>query len=58
MTVHIQAGLLAGNHFGEMSRQGMRFVLGYYIGEDPRLKYFQYKHRKDDFGYAGIALEL
>ena len=57
-TFHLQAGLVAGDHFSESSHTSLRLTLGYYNGEDPRLKYFQFKHRKDNFVYAGTVFEM
>lgn len=58
VSAHAQIGWVAGNHFVEKDHQTIRLALGYYNGMDPRLKYFQFKHRKDNFLYAGFVLEM
>lgn len=58
LTFHAQVGFAAGNHFLPRKISSMRFVLGYYNGTDPRLKYFQFKRARSEFGYAGVMFEI
>ncbi len=58
MTVNVQAGFAAADHFSEGHTQGMRALIGYYNGNDPRMKYLQYKCATQQFAYAGLAFDL
>ena len=51
-------GLAAGDHFSESKHPGLRVVLGYYNGADPRLKYFQFKNSKVGFVYGGLMFDI
>ena len=55
---HFQIGFAAGNHFLPKKVSSLRTVLGFYSGYDPRLKYFQMKHRYADFVYGGVMFEI
>ncbi len=55
---HLQLGYVAGNHFDPKNTQVMRVVFGAYAGMDPRMKYFQFKHRRDSFFYAGTIFDF
>lgn len=55
---HLQMGLVAGAHFGNLSPQSTRVVVGYYNGGDTRMKYFQFQNTRSEFGYFGLILEL
>lgn len=57
-TWHAQIGIAAGNHFGETKHSSLRGVVGYYNGNDPRLKYYQFKDRRVDFFYGGVAFDI
>ena len=58
LTVNIQAGIEAENHFLPGHTQGMRALIGYYAGNDPRMKYLQYLHATQQFLYGGFAFDL
>ncbi len=58
LTVNVQAGLAAADHFSEGHSQGIRAVIGYYNGNDPRMKYLQYRYDTQQFLYAGLAFDL
>jgi len=58
VTFNVQIGLAAADHFREGHTQGMRALIGYYNGLDPRMKMLQYKHYTQEFLYAGFAFEL
>jgi hypothetical protein len=59
LTGHLQAGYTTADHFSEKdSSKAMRFVVGAYSGQDPRLKYLQYRHTKQQFLYGGIVIDL
>ncbi len=58
LTAHVQAGFTTGDHFAEKSERSMRFVVGAYSGQDPRLKYLQYFHETAHFIYGGIVIDL
>jgi len=53
-----QLGLAAGSHFLPKKVSSLRLMLGYYNGVDPRLKYFQFKHGRSEFGYGGLMFEI
>lgn len=55
---HVQMGLSFGNHFSARHQMGMRTVLGYYHGPDPRLKYAFFKSSKSDFAYLGLLVDI
>ncbi len=55
---HLQLGYVAGAHLGNLSPQSTRIVLGYYNGADIRMKYFQFRNTRNEFGYFGLILEL
>ncbi len=55
---HIQIGAVAGNHFLAQKHSSLRVVMGFYSGNDPRLKYFQFKNAKTHFGYFGFMFDL
>ena len=53
-----QLGYMVGNHFDPVKHTSMRAVLGYYQGNDPRLKYYQFKTSRVQFGYLGLMFEI
>ncbi len=55
---HLQIGYVAGAHLGNISPQSTRIVIGYYNGADTRMKYFQFRNTRNEFGYFGLILEL
>lgn len=55
---NFQIGYAAGSHFRKERHSSLRAVLGYYTGNDPRLKYYQFKHSRLGFAYAGLAFDL
>ena len=58
VSFNAQLGIAAGNHFLPKKISSLRLVLGYYNGIDPRLKYFQFKQIRNQFGYGGLMFEL
>lgn len=58
LSFNAQVGLAAGNHFLPKKFSALRLVLGYYNGIDPRLKYFQFKRLRSEFGYAGLMFDI
>ena len=58
LTFNAQAGWAAGDHFSELKHPGLRIVVGYYNGADPRLKYFQFKDSKVEFVYGGLMFDI
>ena len=58
LSFNAQVGLAAGNHFLPKKISSLRLVMGYYNGVDPRLKYFQFKRVRSEFGYAGLMFEI
>ncbi len=55
---HAQAGAYFGNHREANRASAMRLMVGFYSGQDPRLKYFYYKGSRTTFGYAGMMFDL
>jgi hypothetical protein len=57
-TYHIQAGVYFGNHLLPLYKPNVRFVVGYYNGVDPRLKYAQFDNGFQRFYYLGAQVGL
>ena len=58
LTSHVQVGFSAGNHFSPNKTSSLRVVLGYFNGNDPRLKYYQFKDSRVNFFYGGLAFDI
>ena len=57
-SVNLVAGAYMGNHLHATHKTSMRYVLGYYAGPSPQLKYMAIKDEKTRFLYTGIIFEL
>lgn len=57
-TIHAQAGVSVGSHFGAKHSHDMRMIIGYYDGQDPRSKYSQYDPARNRFTYLGIMFNM
>jgi hypothetical protein len=55
---NVQAGVVFGNHFKAEHEPTLRAVLGYYWGNDPRLKFYEFDHQHSDFAYTGLEVEF
>jgi hypothetical protein len=55
---HAQMGVYIGNHLQPVYKPNVRFVVGYYNGVDPRLKYAQLKDGLQRFYYIGAEVGL
>lgn len=57
-TYHVQLGVYWGNHMEKSHSTSLRYVVGYYNGADPRLKYFSLLGTRDHFYYFGMMFGL
>lgn len=58
LTFNAQIGLATGSHFLPQRYPAIRIVLGYYNGNDPRMKYFQMKYSRVEFFYGGLMFDI
>ena len=56
VTKHIQAGIYVGNHLFPGPTKVVRFCLGYFLGPDPRMKYYYYRATQVEFAYIGFMI--
>jgi hypothetical protein len=55
---NVEIGMSAGSHFPPVHHAALRVVLGYYNGNDPRLKYYQFKNSRQAFAYGGLEFDI
>jgi hypothetical protein len=58
LTANAELGAYVGNHMNPYYKPSVRFVVGYYNGVDPRLKYAQFENGLQRFGYFGAQVGL
>lgn len=57
-TFHVQLGVYAGGHTQVERMSTVRFVIGWYTGSDPRLKYAAFMNSKATFVYGGVLFNI
>jgi hypothetical protein len=55
---HAQLGAYFGNHREPKQSSALRAVVGFYSGQDPRLKYYYFEDRHSTFVYSGLMFDL
>jgi hypothetical protein len=58
LSSNVEIGLAAGSHFKAEKHPAFRIVLGYYNGNDPRMKYYQFKFSRQEFAYGGLMFDI